>query len=57
MAIILYTFVPECCIMTAIRFFPKGRRDEIKNASATAGESLNSYIKKAVAQRMDQDNA
>lgn len=37
--------------------FPKGRRDEIKNAAATAGESLNSYIKKAVDQRIERDNA
>ena len=37
--------------------FPKGRRDEIKSAAATAGESLNSYIKKAVDQRMERDNA
>lgn len=37
--------------------FPKGRRDEIKNAAAIAGESLNSYIKKAVDQRMERDNA
>lgn len=37
--------------------FPKGRRDEIKSAAATAGESLNSYIKKAVDQRMEHDNA
>lgn len=37
--------------------FPKGRRDEIKSAATTAGESLNSYIKKAVDQRMERDNA
>ena len=37
--------------------FPKGRRDEIKNAAASVGESLNSYIKKAVDQRMGRDNA
>lgn len=35
----------------------KGKRDIIKVAAETAGESLNSYIKKAVDQRMERDNA
>lgn len=35
----------------------KGKRDIIKVAAEAAGESLNSYIKKAVDQRMERDNA
>ena len=35
----------------------KGKRDIIKVAAETAGESLNRYIKKAVDQRMERDNA
>ena len=35
----------------------KGKRDIIKAAAEQAGESLNGYIKKAVDQRMERDNA
>lgn len=35
----------------------KGRRDVIKAAATAAGESVNGYIKKAVDQRMERDNA
>lgn len=35
----------------------KGKREIIKAAAEQAGESLNGYIKKAVDQRMDRDNA
>lgn len=31
--------------------------EEIKAAATAAGESVNGYIKKAVDQRMDRDNA
>lgn len=35
----------------------KGKREIIKTAAEQAGESLNGYIKKAVDQRMERDNA
>ena len=35
----------------------KGKREIIKAAAEQAGESLNCYIKKAVDQRMERDNA
>ena len=37
--------------------FEKGKREIIKAAAEQAGESLNGYIKKAVDQRMERDNA
>ena len=33
----------------------KGKKDEIKAAAATAGESMNQYIINAVDQRMERD--
>lgn len=35
----------------------KGKREIIKTAATAAGESVNGYIKKAVDQRMERDNA
>ena len=35
----------------------KGKREIIKAAAEQAGESVNAYIKKAVDQRMERDNA
>ena len=35
----------------------KGKREIIKAAAEQAGESLNGYIKKAVDERMERDNA
>lgn len=35
----------------------KGKREIIKAAAEQAGESVNGYIKKAVDQRMERDNA
>nr|DAQ72014.1 MAG TPA: hypothetical protein [Bacteriophage sp.] len=35
----------------------KGKYEEIKAAATAAGESVNGYIKKAVDQRMERDNA
>ena len=35
----------------------KEKYEEIKAAATAAGESVNSYIKKAVDQRMERDNA
>ena len=35
----------------------KGKREIINAAAEQAGESLNGYIKKAVDQRMERDNA
>lgn len=32
---------------------PKGEKDRIKTAAATAGESVNEYINKAIKQRID----
>lgn len=37
--------------------FPKGQKEIIMLAATAAGESVNSYIKKAVDQRMERDNA
>ena len=37
--------------------FPKGQKEIIMLAATSAGESVNSYIKKAVDQRMERDNA
>lgn len=34
---------------------PKGQREIIKSAAATAGESINKYIATAIAQRMERD--
>ena len=36
---------------------PKEKYEEIKAAATAAGESVNGYIKKAVDQRMERDNA
>lgn len=35
---------------------PKGRKDEIKDAAATVGESMNQYIIGAVDQRMERES-
>ena len=35
---------------------PKAQYEEIKSAADAAGESVNGYIKRAVAQRMQQEN-
>lgn len=35
----------------------KEKYEEIKAAATAAGESVNGYIKKAIDQRMDRDNA
>ena len=35
----------------------KGKRDIIKAAAEQAGESVNGYIKRAIDQRMEHDNA
>lgn len=35
----------------------KGKREIIKAAATAAGESVNGYIKKAINERMDRDNA
>ena len=35
----------------------KEKYEEIKAAATAAGESVNGYIKKAVEQRMERDNA
>lgn len=37
--------------------FPKGQKEIIMLAATAVGESVNSYIKKAVDQRMERDNA
>ena len=37
--------------------FPKGQKEIIMQAAEAAGESVNGYIKKAVDQRMERDNA
>ena len=37
--------------------FHKGQKEIIMLAATAAGESVNSYIKKAVDQRMERDNA
>ena len=37
--------------------FPKGKKEVIMQAAEAAGESVNGYIKKAVDQRMERDNA
>lgn len=34
---------------------PKGKKDDIKAATSTAGESMNQYIINAVDQRMERD--
>ena len=36
---------------------PKGQRDTIKAAAAAVGESVNSYIKRAIDERMERDAA
>ena len=36
---------------------PKGQKDVIKQVAETSGESLNNYIRKAVNQRMERENA
>ena len=36
---------------------PRGGKDEIKAAAARAGESVNTYIKTAICQRMERDRA
>ena len=36
---------------------PKEKYEAIKTAATTAGESVNGYIKKAIDQRMEHDNA
>ena len=35
----------------------KGKRDEIKQAAAEAGQSVNAYINQAIAERMERDKA
>ncbi len=35
---------------------PKGKKDDIKAAAATAGESMNQYIINAVDQRLERDS-
>ena len=37
--------------------FPKGQKEIIMQAAEAVGESVNGYIKKAVDQRMERDNA
>lgn len=37
--------------------FPKGQKDVIRQVAETSGESLNNYIRKAVNQRMERENA
>ena len=37
--------------------FPKGQKEIIMQAAEAAGESVNGYIKKAVDERMERDNA
>ena len=37
--------------------FPKGQKEVIMQAAEAAGERVNGYIKKAVNQRMERDNA
>ena len=37
--------------------FPKVQKEVIMQAAEAAGESVNGYIKKAVNQRMERDNA
>lgn len=34
---------------------PKGQKDIIKAAAESAGESLNTYVRNAIDQRMEQD--
>ena len=34
---------------------PKGKRDDIKEAASSAGESMNQYIITAIDQRMERD--
>ena len=34
---------------------PKGKKDDIKAAASTAGESMNQYIVSAIDQRMERD--
>lgn len=35
--------------------FPKGTKEELENAAAAVGESVNNYIRTAVARRMESD--
>ena len=37
--------------------FPKGRRDAIKEYASTHGESMNSFIVRAVNKTMERDNS
>lgn len=36
---------------------PKGRKEEIKAFAATQGESLNSFINRAINETMERDNS
>lgn len=36
-------------------FFPKGERDGVKAAADAAGQSMNAYIKQAIAERMERE--
>ena len=35
---------------------PKGRKEAIKDAAATVGESLNGYVTRAIDERIERDN-
>lgn len=37
--------------------FPKGRKDELKKHAAGMGESLNSFINRAIHETVERDNA
>lgn len=36
-------------------FLPKGEKDVVKTAANAAGQSLNAYIKQAIAERMEKE--
>ena len=36
---------------------PKGRKEEIQGYAAAAGESVNSYVTKAIEQRIEHDKS
>ncbi|WP_394524365.1 hypothetical protein [Lacrimispora sp. JR3] len=35
---------------------PKGKKDELKSHAASVGETLNSFINRAIAETMERDN-
>ncbi len=37
-------------------FLPKGEKDSVKTAADVAGQSMNAYIKQAIAERMEREN-